>query len=118
MNHILVVKDRVTKNVHVRTALTEGTREVDFYLPLTSKSEQYLKNLSDIGQKLVRGVASIEGVTSVRVDLYSIKVIVAPLFDWDTEISHQVISVVKDACYPHQEVSITEMTFDEFKAAS
>ena len=113
MTKILVATGTNFVQIHVRTRLTAFSSAEEFFLPLKGRSEQYLNNLTDEGRALVQEIANINGVTRIQANLNSISLHLAPVFDWETELSEQVLDIVKRVCYTDTVVKADTTTTDD-----
>lgn len=77
----------------------------DFWFPLTSVSDGYMKDIGEVGEKLVRGIAAVSGTTRVYIKRFEISVEKAKLFGWD-RIGPSVIRVIKKSLH-RRKVTIT-----------
>lgn len=114
MTKILVATGTNFAQIHVRSRLMARSNAEEFFLPLRDNSEQYLNNLTDEGRELVKEIANIDGVTRIQVNLNCISLHLAPVYDWETELSEQVLDIVERVCYTdHPVVKVDTTTTDE-----
>lgn len=84
--------------VHVRHSLVtneKGSR--DYFLPFRENTKEYLeRELDPDGQAIVKGLATIPGISRIGVGLYFFVVSTGPAFDWEEEIRPQVDALTKE----------------------
>lgn len=76
------------------TVEISGTKIRPFERPLSPEDTPSLGEVGDLGARIVKGILTIPGVTIIVIHPYSIEVIKAEMFDWET-IDPQVIRILQ-----------------------
>jgi len=74
--------------------LATGGNHQEFHLPLKERSEEYLKLLTEVGQKLVKRIADIEGVESIRVWINTVGLEHSRTYEWENDLAELVMPIV------------------------
>jgi len=101
-------------NVHILLRprlLATGGNHQEFHLPLKDRSEEYLKLLTEVGQKLVKRIADIEGTGRITVWINTIGIEYSSVYEWDNDLAELVMPIVYEVLgYNDPEKVIIEKT--------
>lgn len=97
--------------VHLRHRLVK-TKAQEFFLPLKESSEEYLKLLDEDGQRLVRALAELAGVTRIAIGSYCVTLRYGPAFEWQ-ELEGPVVEVIFRTLGYDDDTQVELTTFEE-----
>lgn len=98
--NIIIASDKNNpyfQQVHIRQKLIlEGSNKQDYHLPLKRSSEKYIDGfLTKTGEKILRELATVDGINRIQVNLYCLNLHLSPVYNWHDEIEEKVVNIVK-----------------------
>ena len=80
---------------HVNFEISESHHE-SFFRPLRDESEEYLRNVGEIGEKIVRELFEIPGIIVVTIESYGIEIHKGRAFEWKN-ITSSILDILKES---------------------